>query len=187
MSLSAQYSIYSRIRSLFMPIRLTGKASQMKAFSTSTAYIYMHICICKGDIHRSSDAPTYIYMYIYIYIYIYICIFIYIYIYKYIYMNICPSGLERTYLSYDLVYCFLAQMMVQHGIRLTCKVTMKAFVSWNQLIWKGQSRHKAPFSEPKHGTERAREENPFYCSECHQPLCERVLTPNPSIKLVYII
>ena len=36
-NLSAQYSMYSLMRSLFMPIRLTGRASHMKAFSTSTA------------------------------------------------------------------------------------------------------------------------------------------------------
>ena len=51
------------------------------------------------------------------------------------------------------------------------KVTVKSFISGNQFIGEGETRHQPTLLHPEDSSKRAREENPFNSSKSHYSFC----------------
>src|SRR5688572_30757640 len=66
------------------------------------------------------------------------------------------------------MYLFLAQLILQHAVKQTCKFAMQAFIAADQLIAECKPGHQAPFLHPENRTKAATEENTFHCCKCHK-------------------
>eukprot|EP00438_Fugacium_kawagutii_P005425 Skav226181 [mRNA] locus=scaffold2212:54448:54891:- [translate_table: standard] len=71
------------------------------------------------------------------------------------------------------------QLVLEHSIEQASKVSMETFIARNELVGKGQTRHKTSLLQPENRTERSTEKDALNCSKCHQTLSKAAFTIHP--------
>jgi hypothetical protein len=75
----------------------------------------------------------------------------------------------------------LASTVLEVGVKQASKVCVQSFVTRNELVGEGQTRHQTTLLEPEDGGECTAEEDALNSSECYQTLSESgLLVLNPA-------